>query len=191
MIRKMAPPIAAAMPIFAPVDRLFLVGRGNCCGAGATLPAFASATNFIMSALTFSFALSRAADLVDDSFAFTPGSESGAEAANAIPLKHVISAPAITIEVIFFRGFMIFPFQARGRNSPEPDHEGAAPSANGPASQNTLRYAWRAVHPQLRATFATDEARQRYKEPQGSPPCGNRRGGCRMRFRACADRHTR
>src|ERR1041384_3428364 len=106
MIRKMAPPIAAAMPIFAPVDRLFLLARGNCWGAGATLPAFASATNFNMSALTFSFALSRALDLVDDAFAFVDGSESVPKAAKATALKHVISAIAITVEVIFFRGFM-------------------------------------------------------------------------------------
>src|SRR6185295_14179687 len=58
MARKIAEPTAAArIAILVVFDRLLFAVRGNCCCAGATLPAFASATNFSMSFFSFASAL--------------------------------------------------------------------------------------------------------------------------------------
>src|SRR5580765_4027266 len=69
-----APMAEARIAILAVFDRLLFAVGGNCCGRGATLPAFASFINFSMSVFNFVLALLASFAAVSLSSTEVPGS---------------------------------------------------------------------------------------------------------------------
>lgn len=96
-MRKIAPPIPAMIPIFAPVERLFrLPGWGNCAAGTFARGFFASATIFKTSARSFSFAFvfvsgAGTVDLGEGSF----GSESPLPSTEVAARQHTKAATVV------------------------------------------------------------------------------------------------